>query len=315
MFLVGDIGGTNTRFALAERIDHHWRLADTQVRPTGPDVVGMVRQYLSDSGHPPLTGMACCGAGPRAADGRIRLTNADVLLEPEELAAAAGLPSAILVNDFAAVARAIPELPQDQLEALGGNPPRADSPCVIVGPGTGLGVAMLVPGGRGWVVVPGEGGHADLAPVDEAQAAAWKALRAAHGRVSAETVLSGPGLERLDAALNPGPARRAPEIAEAAWSGDARAQGTVRMFTRWLGSFAGNLALTAAAQGGVYIAGGILLAWGGQFDRRLFRTAFEGKPPYTDWLRGVPTCLVTHPQPGLYGLAAMAAEASLTSPP
>lgn len=314
MFLVGDVGGTHTRFALAERIDHHWRLTATRIWPTGPDVSGMIRQYLSDTGHPALEGMACCGAGPRAADGRIRLTNADVLLEPAGLAAAAGLETTVLVNDFAAVARAIPELPNQYLESIGGRVPVANAPRLVIGPGTGLGVAQVARSAGGWIVLPGEGGHADLAPVDGEQARAWQKLRAVHGRVAAEFALSGPGLENLYSVCVGGPSPRAPAIAAEAWGGNAQARKVVRMFTRWLGSFAGALALTTGAQGGVYIAGGIIPAWGKNFDWRLFREAFENKPPYTEWLRGFPSYVVTYPQPGLYGLAALAAE-SVTSPP
>jgi glucokinase len=293
-----------------------WQFESLETVPTVADIGPVLRQFLSRAGNPAIEMVACCGAGPVASDGRIHLTNADTVLDPDALARAAGAPRALLVNDFAAVARAIPALPPDAFQAMGAGTAQADAPALVIGPGTGLGVALLVPAGGRWVVVPGEGGHADLAPVDEEQARLWESLRTLHGRVSAETVLSGPGLERLYAVCVPGRTRRAPEITEAAWRGEVDAAHVVRIFTRWLGSFAGNLALTAGARGGLYLAGGIVPSWGGHFDRRLFRQAFEDKSPYGEWLRGIPSYVVMHPQPGLYGLAALAAERGfLTSPP
>jgi glucokinase len=154
--------------------------------------------------------------------------------------------------------------------------------------------------------VAGEGGHADLAAADAEQAAVLTKLHARFGRVCAETVLSGPGLERLHSVLASGRPLPAREVAEAAWRGERDALHTVRLFTRWLGGFAGNLALTLGAQGGVYIAGGIVPAWGERFPQAEFRAGFEDKPPYADWLRAIPSYVVTHPQPGLLGLAELA---------
>lgn len=307
MILVGDVGGTNTRFAIAELQGGDWRFTRLQQQATGPRVLEDLARYLATAGLPPLEAAAFCGAGPVLQDGSIQLTNAELRLDPAELARAAGLAKVVLVNDFAAVAHAIPRLPAGAFAACGGGPARPQSPCVVLGPGTGLGIAIFAPGRDEWVVIPGDGGHADLAPVDDEELAAWYALRERHGRVSAETVLCGPGIERLHAALSPGENRRAIEIVEAARSGDVPAARALALFTRWLGRVAGNLALTAGATGGVYLAGGMIPAWGEHFDTRAFRAAFEDKPPYTDWLRAVPTAVVRHPQPGLYGLATLAA--------
>jgi glucokinase len=310
VIVVGDVGGTHTRFALAERSGSEWRFTRLEQQATVPGVTAALTRYLESVGAPPLSGAAFCGAGLVRADGGIRLTNRDIVLEPAELAAAAGVARALLVNDFQAVARAIPDLPAAAFATCGAGIAVPGAPRVVLGPGTGLGVAVCAPAAGGWSVISGEGGHADLAPVDDEELEAWRRLRERHGRVSIESALSGPGLERLYAAVGQGSMLKAPEIADAAWRGDAAAARVVRLFTRWLGRVAGNLALTAAARGGVYLAGGIIPAWGSRFDTAVFREGFEDKRPHSDWLRGIPCFVVQHPQPGLYGLAALAAAAS-----
>ncbi|MGH8250728.1 MAG: glucokinase [Steroidobacteraceae bacterium] len=309
MILVGDIGGTRTRFALAERQGSDWRFSRLEDQPTMTGVATAVTTYLQEAGVPGLEAAAFCGAGPLAPDGRIRLTNADVLLDPAALARAAGVERATLINDFAAVAHGIPRMPAAAFLPCGGGTAAPDAARVVLGPGTGLGIATLAPAGAGWIVIPGEA-HADLAPVDDEELDAWKRLRQAHGRVSLETVLCGPGLVRLHAVLARNPAASAAEIAEAAWRGEADAVRVVALFTRWLGRVAGNMALTGGARGGVYLAGGILPAWSSRFDTQSFRQGFEDKAPLADWLRRVPGFLVQYPQPGLFGLAVIAAGES-----
>jgi glucokinase len=305
MILVGDVGGTRTRLALATRTNGAWLVTQLRERPTAADIAPMIREFLAAASGPEIEAVSFCGAGPVADDGSIRLTNAAVLLEPAALASAAGAGRAILINDFAAVAESLPALPPAQLLPCGGGGRRV-APRVVMGPGTGFGVAIATPAGDGWTVIAGDGGHADLAPVDDEELEVWRRLRAMHGRVSAETVLCGPGLERLHMALHGPPRLEAEQIALHASRGEAPAARTIALFTRWLGSVAGNLALTAGARGGVYLAGGIIPRWGGLFDGALFRAAFEDKPPYADWLAGIPAFVVTHPAPALLGLALLA---------
>jgi glucokinase len=182
-------------------------------------------------------------------------------------------------------------------------------PVAVLGPGTGLGTAIGAAGPGGWHAIQGDGGHADLAPVDDEELKIWQRLRRLHGRLSAESVLSGPGLERLYSALADGARLGAAEIDAAAWRGEPAALEAHALFTRWLGRVAGNLALIAGARGGLFLVGGILPRWGDRFDVAAFRHAFEDKAPYTEWLRAIPSYLVMHPQPGLLGLAVLA-EAS-----
>jgi glucokinase len=307
MILVGDVGGTRTRLALAERAHDGWRITGVEERRTTSDILAAVSAYVQSAG--PVQAAAFSGAGPVSADGNIHLTNAGVHLDPAALAAAAGVAHAVVVNDFGAIATAIHHLPPRSLAACGGGARVAGMPVAVLGPGTGLGIAIAAPAAGGWIAVTGEGGHTDLAPVDDEELEIWQRLRRAHGRLSAESVLSGPGLERLYAALA-GSALSAPEIDAAAWRGEPAALRAHALFTRWLGRVAGNLALVAGARGGVFLAGGILPRWTARFDVAEFRRGFEDKAPYTDWLRAIPTFIVTHPQPGLLGLAVLAESAA-----
>ncbi|HEU4515845.1 MAG TPA: glucokinase [Steroidobacteraceae bacterium] len=309
MILVGDVGGTRTRLALAERAGDGWRITGLEERRTAPDILEAVAAFVRASAGGRVSGAAFSGAGAPAVDGSIRLTNADVKLDPQELARAARVARAVVVNDFRAIAEAIPHLPRDALLPCGGGQPMRGEPVAVLGPGTGLGVAIGAESAGGWHVIPGEGGHVDLAPVDDEELEVWQRLREAHGRLSVESVLSGPGLERLYAAVADGARLGAAEVDAAAWRGEPAAIRAHALFTRWLGRVAGNVALTAGARRGVYLAGGILPRWGARFDAAAFRRAFEDKPPYTEWLRAIPTFLVMHPQPGLLGLAVLAESA------
>jgi glucokinase len=246
-------------------------------------------------------------------DGRVDLTNCDWKVSLDEIATATGARRPILVNDFAAVARALPVLGGDDLVHIGGGTPVAAAPKVVLGPGTGLGVASLVATERGgWIVVPGEGGHADLAPSNERELAVVFHLIREFGHVSLERVLSGPGLETLYLALASldGVGLKAKpvavDIAAAARNGkDPLAVETVQLFTGWLGAVAGDLALTLDARGGAYIAGGIVPQWGELFDAKLFRRRFEAKGRMRSLLAPTPAYLITARDLAFRGLAAL----------
>jgi glucokinase len=311
MILVGDVGGTHTRLALVSAGDGEIRIEKQSVGATQEDLCALIRAYLDANNAGAVSAVALCGAGPKRDDGSIHLTNHSCVLDPGAIAAATGTSRVTVVNDFEAVVHAIPVLKPEELMQCGGGASAAHASRLAIGAGTGLGIAALVPAHDDWIAVPGEGGHADLAPVDDEELVVWQALRRTRGRVSAETVLSGPGLERLYAAV--GGMRRllGPEIATAARDGDPHAQQSIRLFTRWLGRVAGNVALTLAARGGVYIAGGIVPAWGVSFDVASFRAGFDNKAPFSDWLARIPAFVILHPQPALLGLARLA-QASLS---
>lgn len=310
MILVGDVGGTNTRLALAVDEAGHYRLDHLHRYDTPSDLPALIREYLSQfaPGAPPVAA-ALCGAGPVRDDGSIALTNHPCVLVPNALAAAAGLATIGIVNDFEAVAHAIPVLADGDLRACGGRPPGdPTAPRLVIGAGTGLGLASILPYRDEWLVLPGEGGHVDLAPVDDEEHAAWQALRAAHGALSAESLLSGAGFEHLYEVIS-GEHKKAPAITMAARNGHYDAMGTMRLFARWLGRVTGNAALTLGARGGVYLAGGIVPGWGDLFDVREFRNGFVDKKGFESWLGAIPSWVVTHPQPALLGLARLARPA------
>jgi glucokinase len=212
------------------------------------------------------------------------------------------------LNDFEALALALTALSGDDLVAIGGG---ADAPGakVVLGPGTGLGVAALIPAGGRFTVLPSEGGHASFGPQAPDEMDIFARLFREHGAVSAETILSGPGLVRLMRALDPGTPHRTPEaVVNAALAGEASAKATAELFVRLLGRFAGGLALTFKALGGVTIAGGVASRLAPLIDAQAFRAAFEAHPPYEGLLRTIPTLMMGRTEPGLLGCAALADE-------
>lgn len=308
--LLADIGGTNVRFATLGE-DGRIRSVESWLTALYPDIGSAVRAYAEATGLTlPLRAAAICAAGPLVGQ-RIDLTNCPWTISREEIQAATGAANVVLVNDFAAVAQALPVLGDSDLVQIGGTEPQPNSPKAALGPGTGLGVASTVPDGRdGWIALPAEGGHVDLAATNEREIAVVYQLIREFGRVSVERVLSGPGLETLYLALASldGKSVKAKPIAHdiakaAAAKSDALAVEATTLFTGWLGSVAGNLALTIGATGGVYIAGGIVSQWGELFDAKLFRHRFEAKGRVRFFLAPIPCYLVTAKDLAFRGLA------------
>jgi len=175
-------------------------------------------------------------------------------------------------------------------------------------------VAALLPANGRWHVLASEGGHASFGPQEADEVEVFARLREECGAVSAEAVLSGPGLVRLARALDPRAARHEPEtLVAGALAREPAAQAGARLFVRLLGRFAGGLALTFKALGGVYIAGGVAYGLGPLLDEPQFRSAFEAHPPHTSLLKTIPTFLITCEQPGLIGCAAVSDEHALTA--
>jgi glucokinase len=221
-----------------------------------------------------------------------------------------GLGKLHAINDFAAQAWALSRLGDADVAKIGRGQIRPGFPKVVLGPGTGLGVASAVPAGATWQIIPGEGGHASLAAHDEVEDGVLRRARERFGHCSAERVLSGPGLSFLDAALH-GHAERAPdEIGTALAAGETEARATLEVFFRILGGVAGDLALTFGAFGGVYISGGIAPRYLDLMRESGFRERFEAKGRYHEYLGAIPTFVVTAQYAALEGLVAflLAAE-------
>ncbi len=244
-------------------------------------------------------------------DDRVQLTNSPWDFSIEQTRKALGLERLTVINDFSAQALAIPALAAKERRQIGEGEPLEGAPIGVIGPGTGLGVGGLLCIGGTWQPIASEGGHVSLAPRDEVDAAVWAHLRKRFGHVSNERVLSGPGLVNLATALAAivGEELRLEspkDVSRRAKAGRCRfcAQALER-FSGLLGAAAGDLALTLCAQGGVYIGGGLVKRLGSLFDAERFRAGFIAKGRFEEYLRAVPTYLVTRRDPGLLGAAAL----------
>jgi glucokinase len=310
--LLADIGGSKSRFALAKSTGAPKRVLVIE-NDTVADLEAAVARYLEETSARPRAATLAV-AGP--VDGEeIALTNrTSWRFRRREFAKRFGFSRLHVLNDFEAIAWALPRLGAAHTRPLGPPiTPRAGVK-VVLGPGTGLGVAALLPADGRWHVVASEGGHASFGPQAEDEIEVFARLRQECGAVSAETVLSGSGLARLARALDPQATRHAPEtIAASALAREPSAQAAARLFVRLLGRFAGGLALTFKALGGVYIAGGVAGGLGPLLDEPQFRAAFEAHPPYQRLLETIPTLLITCEEPGLIGCAAVANAHALTA--
>jgi glucokinase len=313
--IVADVGGTNARFA---SVDDAGALYDGHTLATrehdGPlSALARYRELLEDDG--PLAAFALAVASPVGAD-RIELTNADWSFSRRELVEGLAPARVDVLNDFAAVAQALTAFGPEDLLRIGeaGPEPAADAPRVALGPGTGLGVAALVPCGSGWQAVATEGGHATCPARDEQEAAVLRLLRLEFGHVSVERCVSGAGLAALYRSLAElqgvvaeplAPA----EISARALSGECRvARDALELLCRFLATAASDLALSYGARGGVYLGGGILPRMPEFLQASGFRRRFEDKGRFSDYLAAVPTYLITAEEPGLRGLAARVAQ-------
>jgi glucokinase len=305
--LLADIGGTHTRFAFAGS-DGRPQCIKIIDNDNFTDLETPIAQYLEQSGTRPHAAVLAVAAPIDGGD-EIAMTNRAWHFRRSGLAQRFGLAALRIVNDFEAIAWALPRLTATDARPLGSLAAPAAGVKVALGPGTGLGVAALMPVNRRFVVVPSEGGHASFGPQAEDEFDVFRRLLHAHGSVSAETILSGPGLVRLVRAIDPQTSYAAPEaVVAAALDGQASAAAATTLFVRLLGRLAGGLALTFKAFGGIYIAGGVASRFGPLLDERAFRIAFEAHPPYENILAGVATMLMSRTEPGLLGCCALAEE-------
>jgi glucokinase len=313
--LVGDVGGTNCRFALASRSPPEgWMLSQVETYPDDAfaafeDAVGA---YLAKTGAS-VSRAAIAVAGP-VENGSVDMTNRAWRIAERQLADTLGVRDCHVINDFEALAYALPALGPADVRPIGLlSPPLASGNLAVLGAGTGLGVAGLVRSSVGEAVVVGEGGHIAFAPHGELETEIWASLARRRDFVAVEHVLSGAGLVNLHCALSDvagaKPTFEAPEeITAGAAGGDRDALAVAELFARILGSVAGDIALVLGARGGVFVAGGVSPRLLVGKAASAFRTRFEAKGDFSAYVAAIPTGLVAHPNPGLLG-AARALEA------
>jgi glucokinase len=316
--LIVDIGGTNVRLALSTG-DGFYRAQATYLTARHAGIAPVITEYLAGLVPPLRPQEALIAVAAPVRGDHVQLTNASWQFSCRALAAQLGFRRVTALNDFAAIALALPYLKPGELQQVGGGTARLGAPIGIIGPGTGLGVAGLLtlPGGE-LLALPGEGGHATLAADDADEAVLIARLRSRFGHVSAERVLSGGGLVNLYEALSAEAGRLAPLLTPAdvtdESSADPLCHAAVARFLGMLGSFAGNLALTLGAEGGIYLAGGILPRLAARLAGSAFRRRFEAKGRLGAYLAGIPSFLVIHPDPALVGLARIPNAANPTRP-
>jgi glucokinase len=308
--LIADIGGTNARFALLDGQSHRDEIV--LACADYPDFVSAAEHYLTQvgaaqKGKRPVEA-AVAIAGPITGD-IIRMTNHVWQFSAARVRQQLGFARLIFLNDFTALAMAVRHLPESELEPIGGGRPVANAAIGLIGPGTGLGVSGLIPSGSHWIALQGEGGHATLSVMNEREMAVLRQLHQRFSHVSAERVISGPGLVNLYEAISvierkvPDPLTPK-EITRRANEGScARCLETVNMFCALFGTMAGNLVLTLGAVGGLYIGGGVVPHLGRLFKSSPFRDRFEDKGRYAEYLSAVPVYLIRSPLPAFVGLA------------
>lgn len=309
--LIGDIGGTNARFALVRDAD------------TGPEDLPTVRtadfKTIDDAIRKALSGHSAIRprsallavAGPVNGD-EIPLTNCDWVIRPHSMFETIGVDVVAVINDFEAQALGVVALDGGHMEKIGTGEHVEGGTRVVLGPGTGLGVASLLHVHGRWVPIPGEGGHVDMGPRTARDHEIFPHIERIGGRVSGEQMLCGRGLVNLYRAVARADGRKplltTPEaITTAALDRtDATAREALDMFVTCLGRLAGDLALVLMSRGGVYLTGGIAQKIVPALQAGHFRAAFEDKAPHGALMRTIPSYVITHPRSSIAGLAAYA---------
>ncbi|NKJ49064.1 glucokinase [Burkholderia sp. SG-MS1] len=310
--LLADIGGTNARFALETGPGE---IGSVQVYPCAdyPGVAEVIKKYLKDNRIGRVNHAAIAIANPVDGD-QVSMTNHDWSFSIEATRRALGFDTLLVVNDFTALAMALPGLTDAQRVQVGGGARRPNSVIGLLGPGTGMGVSGLIPADDRWIALGSEGGHATFAPADEREDIVLQYARKKWSHVSFERVAAGPGIEVIYRALAGRDKKRVGgnvdtiEIVKRALEGEPLAAESVDVFCGILGTFAGNIAVTLGALGGIYIGGGVVPRLGEFFARSSFRKRFEAKGRFEAYLQNVPTYVITAEYPAFLGVSAILAE-------
>lgn len=302
VLLLVETGGTHTRCA----VSHGGGGPEHVVvfKNAGyPNLESVIADYLDTPGMSPPSRAALAVAAPTHVH-PLELTNLGWSVDTLQLEHRFGWRDASVVNDFEALACAVPMLADEELSTIRAGEPVSNMPVGLLGPGTGLGVSGLVPCAGAWYPINGEGGHVTLAAADDAEAEILRALRRSHGHVSAERVLCGAGLLRLYRLIASAATADSPdEITRLANQGDEAALQTLELFFRFLGTVAGDLALTLGARGGIYLGGGILPRVRRHLLASGFGQRFIDKGRFSEYLETIPVYLIEADTPALRGLA------------
>ena len=309
--LVGDIGGTNGRFALLTGKDADL-ISFANVRTADfPNIDDAIRQVILPAApQPPKTAILAI-AGPVNSD-EIELTNCPWVIRPKVMMETLGFEEVIVLNDFEAQALAVVALGKEHLEQIGGGDVDPVAGRVVLGPGTGLGVAGLINARGIWQPIPGEGGHVDVGPRSPRDFEIFPHLEPIEGRISAEQILCGRGMMSLYRAIcaADGVSTQFSEPQEvtagALVHGNRRAKETLSLFATYLGRVAGDMALVFMAKGGVYLSGGIAQKILPVLKQGEFRAAFNDKAPHSEIMAKMPVFVLTPPLAAVIGLAAFA---------
>jgi glucokinase len=315
--LVADIGGTNARFALAD--DSVPGFSNELTLPCADyESAEAAIRYFLDSVNAPTPDVICLAAAGPIVDQRVRFTNNPWSIAAEELADDFSISAVRLLNDFEAIAYSVPLLAAEDCLSIdlpeAGPLPDDDYMVGILGPGTGLGAVGLKKVGGQLLPLPSEASHSGFAPETQVQIDVLSILRERFSRVSAERLVSGPGLENIYWALTRihgdkrPPLTAADIFARAKANSESRSSESVHMFFEVLGQVAGDLALTLGAENGIYIAGGIAKRYPELLANSGFRSGFESKGRHRSIMERIPTQLIMHPQPGLLGASYVALE-------
>jgi glucokinase len=295
--LLGDVGGTHARFGVVAAHGEGVGRIRELVCDDHASLEAAIDSYLRETAAPSPAACAIAIAAPVTGD-RVSMTNRDWSFSIEALRVRLGVDRLLVLNDFTALALALPTLSADELEAVGAGAAAADAPIALLGPGTGLGVGGLIFAGARAVPITSEGGHVTLSAEDEREERLIGALRREFGHASAERALSGNGVVNLYrfacAEAKRAPLQLAPEevTARALAGSDEACVEAVELFFALLGGVAGNLGLTLGARGGVFIGGGIVAQLGDWIHRSAFRVRFESKGRRQPYLSSIPVWLI-----------------------
>ncbi len=310
--LLADIGGTNARFALEFRPG---KIDDIRVYPCSdyPCIAAAIQKFLKDSKIIRVSHAAIAIANPVDGD-QVQMTNRNWSFSIEATRCALGFDTLLVVNDFTALAMALPCLFDAQRRQIGGGVRRQNSIIGLVGPGTGLGVSGLIPANDRWIALSSEGGHATFSPQDEREDQVLHYARKKWRHVSFERICAGPGLALIYSALaaydqrSPGLQLEPADVVRRAQASEPFALEAVECFCAVLGTFTGNIAVTLGALGGIYIGGGVISHLGELFSTSPFRTRFQEKGRSKTYLSNIPTFVITAQYPAFLGVSAILAE-------